>query len=90
MGILNRNIRFAIQDQVRIEIIPKFTSIKFGDPGYMQLAGTCPLQIKTGAENGSEMGVFCFLKQPQREKNLQIALSEYLPIGLQAGVIYVT
>jgi hypothetical protein len=36
------------------------------------------------------MGVFSHLKQPQREANLRVALEEYLPFGLQAGMFYVT
>jgi hypothetical protein len=36
------------------------------------------------------MGAFSQLKQPQRESNLKIRLQEYLPFGLQAGIIYVT
>jgi hypothetical protein len=48
------------------------------------------MEIRAGAEDGSEMGVFCHLKQPQRETNLRIRLEEYLPFGLDPGVIYVT
>jgi hypothetical protein len=36
------------------------------------------------------MGAFSSLKQPQREANLRIRLEEYLPFGLEAGLIYVT
>ena len=36
------------------------------------------------------MGVFHFLMQPQRETNLRVRLDEYLPFGLQAGLIFVT
>ena len=36
------------------------------------------------------MGSFCHLKHPQREANLRIRLGEYLPVGLEAGVIYVS
>ena len=36
------------------------------------------------------MGVYCQLKQPQRESNLRIRLDEYLPFSLEAGLIYVT
>ena len=36
------------------------------------------------------MGAYCQLKQPQRESNLRIRLDEYLPFGLEAGLIYVT
>jgi hypothetical protein len=36
------------------------------------------------------MGVFNHLKQPQREANLHVALEEYLNLGLNAGLIFVT
>ena len=34
------------------------------------------------------MGAFSHLKQPQR--NLRLRLGEYLPFGLEPGLIYVT
>ena len=45
---------------------------------------------RAGAEDGSELGAFSHLKQPQRESNLRIRLDEYLPFGLEPGLIYVT
>jgi hypothetical protein len=36
------------------------------------------------------MGAFSHLKQPQRETNLGIRLTEYLPFGLVPGLIFVT
>jgi len=33
---------------------------------------------------------FSSLMQPQREANLRIRLEEYLPFGLEPGVIYIT
>jgi len=80
----------AITAQVTARVVPFFTSIHYGDPGYAQLHLKSPLEIRTGAEDGSEMGVFSHLKQPQRETNLRIRLEEYLPFGLAAGIIYVT
>ncbi|HMR67355.1 MAG TPA: hypothetical protein PKE64_25360, partial [Anaerolineae bacterium] len=59
-------------------------------PAYGQLSLTCPLEIKTGAEDGLEMGAFSFLKQPQREANLRANLDEYLRFGLEAGIFYAT
>ncbi|HKE55175.1 MAG TPA: hypothetical protein VKB46_00680, partial [Pyrinomonadaceae bacterium] len=82
--------RAAIIARVSARIVPSFTSIHYGDPGYAQLRLKSPLEIRTGAEDGAEMGVFCHLKQPQRETNLRIRLEEYLPFGLDAGIIYVT
>ena len=69
---------------------PTFTSTQYGQPGYAQLAQVCPPQIRTGAEDGAEMGVFSYLVQPQREANLRASLDEYLPFGLEAGIVYVT
>jgi hypothetical protein len=80
----------AIKDAVVAWLVPSFESIEYGDAGFVQLRLTCPEQIRTGAEDGSEMGAFCVLKQPQREANLRIRLDEYLPVGLEAGLIYVT
>jgi phage tail-like protein len=69
---------------------PRFTSSRYGDPAYAQLALNCAPEIRTGAEDGSEMGVFQHLYQPQRETNLRLVLEEYLRFGLEAGILYVT
>jgi hypothetical protein len=78
------------RDQIVSRIRPAFTSARYGDPGYAQLSQSSPQEIKTGAEDGSEMGVFCYLKQPQREANLRSVLDEYLRFGLEVGIIYIT
>ncbi len=67
---------------------PAFGSRRFGDPDYAQLRIGCPPSIATGGADGSEMGAFSFLHQPQLEANLRMRLDEYLPIGLEAGLIY--
>jgi hypothetical protein len=80
----------AIRDYVDGWLQPSFTARQYGRPEYCQLRLACPAEIRTGAADGSEMGVYCHLKQPQRESNLRIRLDEYLPFGLEAGAIYVT
>jgi hypothetical protein len=80
----------AIEKRVVEWLVPSFEADQYGRPGFAQLRLTCPPQIRTGAADGSEMGAFCTLKQPQRESNLRMRLDEYLPVGLEAGVIYVT
>jgi hypothetical protein len=80
----------AIRVQVLGRLRPTFTSTRYGDPAYGQLGVTCPVEIRTGAEDGSEMGAFSFLKQPQRIANLQSNLEEYLRFGLEAGTFFVT
>ncbi len=79
-----------IRNDVEKWLQPSFTSIVYDHYAYGQLSVKCPEQISAGADNGAEMGAFNFLKQPQRKANLQIALNEYLPLGLEAGIIYVT
>ncbi|MHC4084374.1 MAG: hypothetical protein ACYSWZ_00700 [Planctomycetota bacterium] len=78
------------ENMILARLKPAFTSIHYGHPAYCQLSYHCPEEIKTGAEDGSEMGTFRHLKQPQREVNLRIRLEEYLPFGLKPGFIYVT
>jgi hypothetical protein len=79
-------IRAGIEDWLS----PSFTSTRYGQPGYAQLRLGCPAEIAAGAEDGSELGAFSHLKQPQRESNLRLRLGEYLPFGLEPGLIYVT
>ena len=71
-------------------MVPDFTNEHFPEPAYLQLARSCPLEIRTGADDGAEMGVWRFLRQPQREANLRDGLDEYLRLGLEAGLIFVT
>ncbi|MGH8071120.1 MAG: hypothetical protein ACRERE_39015 [Candidatus Entotheonellia bacterium] len=80
----------AAQARIRARLRPSFTSTQYGHPAYAQLSRTCPEELRTGAEDGSEMGVFSHLKQPQREANLRASLEEYLRFGLEAGFFFVT
>jgi hypothetical protein len=80
----------ALKDVIEARVVPVFTTAAYGQPGYAQLGGRCPVEIRTGAENGAEMGAFMFLAQPQRRANLRAVLDEYLRLGLEAGVFPVT
>ncbi len=80
----------SLRQQILGWLKPSFTSTQYGHPAYAQLSLSCPLQIRTGAEDGGEMGAFYFLKQPQREGNLLASLDEYLRFGLEAGIFYET
>jgi len=71
-------------------LAPVFTSVAYGQPGYAQLSVACAAEIRSGAEDGSEMGAFDFLKQPQRLDNLRASLDEFLRFGLEAGIFFVT
>jgi hypothetical protein len=69
---------------------PNFTSLRYGDPGYCQIGRSSALEIREGAEDGAEIGVFHGLFQSQRETNLRVRLKEYAPFDLEVGFIFVT
>jgi hypothetical protein len=71
-------------------VYPLFLSTRYGDPAYAQLSMQCASQIRRGASEGSEMGVFHELCQAQRRDNLLRILEEYLLLSLNAGVLYVS
>ncbi|HNB52972.1 MAG TPA: hypothetical protein PK530_13570, partial [Anaerolineales bacterium] len=72
----------------RLRVRPQFNSTRYGTPTYCQLTRTCAEEIRRGAEDESEMGVFHDLYHPQREANLRTRLDEYTPAGMNAGIIF--
>jgi hypothetical protein len=78
------------RDLVIARVQPRFTSTRYGTPGYAQLSPHCPVEISRGAEDGSEMGVFHDLFQPQRADNLLARLTEFTPAGSEAAVLAVS
>jgi hypothetical protein len=72
------------------DVLPHFTSLRYGDPGYCQVRVATPKVIREGADDECEMGVMHALFQPRRETNLRIRLDEYLRFGLHAGLFYAT
>lgn len=79
-----------IKKDILIRLKPLFTDLSYGHAAYAQLHFQCPKEIRTGADDEAEMGVFHHLQQPQREANLRASLEEYLRVGLEAGIFYVT
>jgi len=78
----------ALVRPVEARLVPAFTSRNPSQPGYAQLAEAAPDEIRYGAEDGDEMGVFFGLYGPRKEANLRFRLSEFLRIGLEFGVIH--
>jgi hypothetical protein len=77
-------------DDQALRLRPQYTSLRYGDPGYGQLALRTAAEIRTGADDEAEMGAFHELHEPQRETNLRVRLDEYLRFGLEAGIFYAT
>jgi hypothetical protein len=70
-------------------VMPRCSSLTWGDPGYGQLAAGVPCEIACGADDENEMGVFRLVQQARRVAALREALDEYLRFGLEAGVFFV-
>ncbi len=80
-----------IAERVRRErrrVRPRFNSLRYGKPAYAQLHLDCSDEISRGADDESEMGAFHDLFQPQRTVKLEARLTESVPAGMEAGVIF--
>lgn len=69
---------------------PIFMSFRYGRPDYLKLIASTPDKIRRGADDDGEMGAFHFLLAPLRERDLEIRLEEFTPVGLNTGLIYQT
>lgn len=78
----------AAQHREAIRVRPVFNSVRYGTPTYCQLAECCAEEIRRGADDESEMGVYHHLYQPQRLANLRVRLDEYVPAGMDVGILF--
>lgn len=88
--LVEQAVKPAAEQRERDRVRPQFDNVRYGTPTYCRLSETCAEEIKRGADDGSEMGVFHDLFQPQREANLRARLDEYTPAGTDAGIIFVS
>jgi hypothetical protein len=80
----------ALVESERLRVRPQFTSTRYGQPAYCQLAARCAAEIKRGADDESEIGVFHDLYQFQRADNLFARMTEYTPAGMDVGLFFAT
>jgi hypothetical protein len=65
---------------------PQFVIRRYGHPSYGLLSGDTPMAIWTGADNGSQIGVYYILQETQSVTNVQLRAQEYVPFGLETGI----
>lgn len=82
--------RFQCVEQALAGPAPVFFSLRYGHPGYLKMLASTDTAIRRGADDGGEMGAFHFVLAPLRERDLQIRLQEYTPVGLNTGLVYQT
>jgi hypothetical protein len=80
--------RYECVEQAIASPQPIFFATRYGRPGYMKLLSATPNSIRRGADDGGEMGAFHFVLGPLRETDLRVRMQEYLPVGLEFGIIY--
>jgi len=72
----------------RRRVRPRFRSVRYGSPSYARLSDGCAEEIRRGADDESEMGVYHDLFEPQRAQSLRVRLDEHTPAGVDAGLIF--
>jgi hypothetical protein len=67
---------------------PIFFAFRYGAPGYLKLLTSTRDVVRRGADDSGEMGAFHFVLAPLRETDLRVRMEEYMPVGLEFGIIY--
>ena len=67
-----------------------FTSERFNDPGYAQLARETERRVRELGPDDDAMGAFGFLLEAHKWINLQVRLREFMPVGVRPLVVPVT
>jgi hypothetical protein len=77
-----------LRDRERLRLRPQFDSLRYGTPDYCRLSSWCADEIRRGADDQSQMGVFHDLFDPQRRANLEARLAEHVPAATDAGIFF--
>lgn len=71
-----------------LRVRPHFESLRYGSELYARLHPSTAAEIASGAQDGSEMGVYHDLFEPQRLALLNARLAEYVPATFEAATLY--
>lgn len=71
-----------------LRVRPHFESLRYGSEQYARLHPSAAAEIAAGAQDGSEMGVYHDLFEPQRLTLLNARLAEYVPATFEAATLY--
>jgi hypothetical protein len=67
-----------------------FTSERFNDPGYAQLARETDRRVREVGPDDDAMGAFGFQLEAHKWTNLHVRLREFMPVGVRPLVVPVT
>ena len=77
----------AGRSAVELRVEPAFLSMRYGHPQYARLATGCADEIRRGADDEAELGVFHDLFEAQREDALRARLREFVPASVDTGLV---
>lgn len=84
----NDEIHNRLRERERRRVRPLFDSMRYGRPEYCRLSLATAEEIRRGADDLSEMGVFHDLFNPQRRINLDARLQEHTPAPFDVGILF--
>jgi hypothetical protein len=67
---------------------PRFTSTRFGVPGYARLAEDAATELRRGAHDEGELGAYHDLWLARRVDDLRSRLQEFTPIGVGIDIVF--
>lgn len=67
-----------------------FVSRRFGAPGYAQLGPLAPPRVRTGGEDGTEIGAFHRALDPVKRADLETKLDETTPVNVVPQLVIET
>lgn len=67
-----------------------FLSTRFGDASYCQLSEIAPDDIRTGGEDGTEIGAYNLVLDPIKRADLVAKLDEFMPINAILNLVFTT
>ncbi|WP_227243357.1 hypothetical protein [Paraburkholderia caribensis] len=71
----------------RLSVLPLLLDTSLDEPTVAMLHAAASDGIRLGGENGTEMGAFSSAAEGLRRTNLESLFDDYIPFGLEAGVI---
>jgi hypothetical protein len=74
-------------DRLRLALAPRFVDTEPDEPAYALPALANPREIAFGGENETEMGAWRFLGGAIRIANLTDLFADFVPFGMEAGVM---
>lgn len=79
--------RIALRQRLKLAITPRFVDAGIGEPAFALPALDTPKEIAFGGEDDTEMGAFHFTGGAIRIANLTDLFDDFVPFGMEAGVI---